>query len=69
MTKQITPGRIRALDQGEVQFVVFTIDAWLTAGAEHGSFPGTIVMVNDETTGADAMVAYQAKHPGHHRLK
>ena len=55
--------RIRALAKGEVQFAVFTIDAWLSAGAEFGSFPGTIVMVNDETTGADAMVAYEASTP------
>ena len=55
--------RIKALDRGEVQFAVFTIDAWLTAGAEHGSFPGSIILVNDETTGADAMVAYQQGTP------
>lgn len=55
--------RISALEKGDVQFAVFTIDAWLSAGAEHGSFPGSIIMVNDETIGADAMVAYEASTP------
>lgn len=51
--------RIRALQDGSTDLAVFTIDADLKAGAELGAFPGTIVMVIDETVGGDAMVAYK----------
>lgn len=49
--------RIRALDAGTVDLAVFTVDSLLTASAELGRFPGTIVLVVDETRGADAIVA------------
>ncbi len=52
-------GRIKALQQGTVQFAVFTVDSLLTAGTRLGEFPGTIVLVLDETKGGDAIVARQ----------
>ncbi len=50
--------RLEALRQGKVQLAAFTIDSLLTAGARAGDFPATIVLVIDETQGADALVAY-----------
>lgn len=50
-------GRLKALRDGKVQFAAFTVDSLLLAGARAGDFPGTIVLVIDETRGSDAMVA------------
>ncbi len=52
-------GRIKALKSGKVQMAVFTVDSYLAAGAELGDFPASIVLVLDETQGADAVVAYK----------
>ena len=57
------PARIEALEKGKCQFAVFTIDAYLAAGADAGLFPGSIVMVIDETKGADAIVSYESGVP------
>jgi len=51
--------RLDALRAGSIQLAVFTIDSLITAGARAGDFPATIVLVIDETQGADALVAYQ----------
>ncbi|MEE8410812.1 MAG: OmpA family protein [Myxococcota bacterium] len=51
--------RIKALRDRDIQMAVYTIDALLTAGAEIGEFPASVVMVIDETVGADAMVGYK----------
>ncbi|MCL4178759.1 MAG: OmpA family protein [Verrucomicrobia bacterium] len=51
--------RLEALRTGRVQLAAFTIDSLITAGARAGDFPATIVLVIDETQGADALVAYQ----------
>ena len=51
--------RIRALRDGDVQMAVFTVDALIQASARLGEFPGTIVLVIDETRGADAVLAYK----------
>ncbi|MDE0015429.1 OmpA family protein [Candidatus Poribacteria bacterium] len=56
-------GRIRALKSGKVQMAVFTIDAYLKAGSVIGEFPGSIVLVIDESKGADAIVAYKRGVP------
>ena len=56
-------GRIRALKSGKVQMAVFTIDAYLKAGSVIGEFPGSIVLVIDESKGADAIVAYKRGIP------
>jgi outer membrane protein OmpA-like peptidoglycan-associated protein/ABC-type nitrate/sulfonate/bicarbonate transport system substrate-binding protein len=50
--------RLDALRAGKVQLAVFTIDSLVTAGARAGDFPATIVLVIDETQGADAIIAY-----------
>ncbi len=55
------PARIRALQSGDAQFAVFTIDALIKTSAELGDLPATIVALVDETTGADAIVAYKAQ--------
>lgn len=55
--------RIRALQRGDVELAVFTIDALLAAGAELDDWPGTILLILDETRGADAMVAYKDDVP------
>lgn len=52
--------RIKALQSGEVQLAVFTIDSLITAGARAGDFPGSVVLVIDETKGGDAIVALQS---------
>ena len=55
--------RIKALQDGEVQMAVFTVDSLIKSSAELGELPGTIVCVIDETRGADAMVAYKSAIP------
>ena len=48
--------RMRRLRQGEIEFAVTTVDAFLLhAGKE--KFPGSIIMVIDESSGGDAIVA------------
>ena len=51
--------RLEALEDGDVQMAVYTIDSLLMAGANAGGFPASIVMVIDETKGADAVLAYK----------
>jgi outer membrane protein OmpA-like peptidoglycan-associated protein len=51
--------RLKSLHSGENQLAVFTIDSLLQAGARLGDFPCSIVLVLDETQGADAIVAYK----------
>ena len=48
------------MEDEETDFAVFTIDSYLSAGAEKGTFPGSIVMVLDETQGGDAVVAHES---------
>ena len=52
--------RLEALEDGDVQMAVYTIDSLLMAGAKAGGFPASIVMVIDETKGADAVLAYKS---------
>ena len=52
--------RMKALADGRLQMAVFTIDSLIASGAELGQFPATIVMVIDETKGADAIIAYKS---------
>lgn len=49
--------RLKALQDGKAHLAAFTIDSLLVAGARLGDFPGTIVLVLDETKGSDALVA------------
>jgi outer membrane protein OmpA-like peptidoglycan-associated protein/ABC-type nitrate/sulfonate/bicarbonate transport system substrate-binding protein len=48
--------RAKALRDGDVQLATFTIDSYITSSATLGDFPATVVMVIDETRGADAIV-------------
>ncbi|MDP3026641.1 MAG: OmpA family protein [Nanoarchaeota archaeon] len=50
--------RMKALKNGDIDWAVFTIDSFLTAGIVglKGEFPGTIVLPIDVSIGADAML-------------
>lgn len=50
------PGRMEALDKGEYDFVVATVDSYLLNGEPY-NFPGSIVAVLDESKGGDAILA------------
>ena len=49
--------RIKALAAGRTDMAAFTIDSLIAASARIDEFPATIVLVIDETRGADAMVS------------
>jgi len=51
--------RIKALKSGDVEMAVFTLDALINNSALFSSPPAAVVMVIDETRGADAMIAYK----------
>ncbi len=55
--------RTRDLKSGKVQMAVYTIDAYLKAGNVIGDYPGSIVLVIDESKGADAIVAHERGVP------
>ena len=55
--------RLRGLQSGKYQMGVFTVDALIKASSELGQLPATIVLLIDETRGADAMVAYRSAIP------
>lgn len=55
--------RMKALKSGKVQMAVFTVDSFLVNGAKLGQFPATIVVIIDETKGADAIVSYKDAVP------
>ncbi len=55
--------RMKNLERGKVDMAVFTVDAFIYAGAQIGEFPASIVMVIDETVGADAVVGYKSELP------
>jgi ABC-type taurine transport system substrate-binding protein/outer membrane protein OmpA-like peptidoglycan-associated protein len=48
--------RLKDLAEGTAQMATFTIDTLITASAQMGDMPATIVLLMDETNGADAMV-------------
>lgn len=52
-------GRMKNLANGKLDMAVFTVDSFILAGTRIGNFPATIVMLIDETKGADAIVAYK----------
>lgn len=51
--------RLKHLEDGSTPLAVFTIDSYLNAGIKNGSFPGSIILVLDETKGGDALVAHE----------
>ena len=55
--------RLKSLARDQADMAVFTIDAYIAAGARASSYPATIVAVVDETWGADAVVAYKSAVP------
>ncbi len=50
------PARMKSVQAGETPLAVFTIDALLNTTPRSGDPPATIIMVIDETRGADAMI-------------
>jgi len=52
--------RIDSLKNGDIDMAVFTIDSFIKASALIKQFPGSIVMVIDESSGADGFVAYES---------
>lgn len=48
--------RVKRLRQGELDFAVTTVDAFLLHGQKE-KYPGSIIMVIDESSGGDAIVA------------
>jgi ABC-type nitrate/sulfonate/bicarbonate transport system substrate-binding protein len=58
--KADTESRMKALRDKKVQLAVFTIDSFIAAGQRLGQYPGSIVMVVDETSGADAIISYKS---------
>jgi outer membrane protein OmpA-like peptidoglycan-associated protein len=49
--------RLTALREGKTQFAVSTVDTYLLSGSRF-NFPGTIVSVLDESSGADGIVSH-----------
>jgi flagellar motor protein MotB len=55
--------RIKALENGKTPLAVFTLDALINNSAMFDTPPAKVVMVIDETRGADAMVSYKSALP------
>jgi OmpA family len=55
--------RIKSLESGDTPLAVFTIDALINNSALCDSVPGSIVLLLDETQGADAIVSYREAIP------
>ncbi len=55
--------RLNKLKKRSVDLAVFTIDANIKASTKLGEFPGSMIMIIDESNGADAIVAYKNALP------
>jgi len=55
--------RIETLETGETPLAVFTVDALITASAKRKAPPASMLMIIDESRGADAIVAYKKGVP------
>ena len=55
--------RLKDLADGNVDMAVFTIDALIKTSTQFGDFPASIVCINDESRGADALIAAGKKYP------
>lgn len=53
------PARMENLRKGKIDFAVATVDSFILNGAP--DFPGTIIMVIDESKGGDALIARKSK--------
>lgn len=60
--------RMERLKNGEIDFAVATVDSFIL-NAEQFGFPGTIVMIIDESKGGDAILAVENKVPSLDALK
>jgi outer membrane protein OmpA-like peptidoglycan-associated protein/ABC-type amino acid transport substrate-binding protein len=60
--------RFKKIKMGELDFAVATVDAFILNGAEH-DFPGSIIMVIDESKGGDALLARKDKIQSLEELK
>jgi len=52
--------RMKSLVKRDLDMAVFTIDSFVLNGAKLDKFPASIVMVIDESKGADAIVSYKS---------
>lgn len=55
--------RMERLKKGEINFAVATVDSYILNAAQY-NYPGTIIMVIDESKGGDAILARQDKVAG-----
>jgi len=55
--------RIKSLERGDTPLAVFTIDALINNSALCDAPPGSIVLLLDETQGADAILSYREAFP------
>ena len=55
--------RIRDIAENRCQFAVFTVDSLLSSSAQLGDWPATIILLIDESNGADAVIAYKSAMP------
>lgn len=55
--------RLSAIQSGELDMAVFTIDADLVSGASLNDFPGVIVAVIDKSNGADGVACFKQAVP------
>jgi outer membrane protein OmpA-like peptidoglycan-associated protein len=62
------PARFKALEGGDLELAVGTVDAYVLNGAKL-DYPATMVAVIDESKGGDAIVARRAKVPNLEALK
>lgn len=53
-----TVARMKALRKRELQMAVFTVDSFILGGVQQGDWPGSIILIIDESRGADAIVAH-----------
>ena len=60
--------RMQRLANGEIDFAVCTVDAYVLNGKMY-NYPGIIVMIIDESKGADAVLALKEKIPNLDALK
>ncbi|MCD4779068.1 MAG: OmpA family protein [Candidatus Omnitrophica bacterium] len=55
--------RIRDIADNRCQFAVFTVDSLVSSSSQLGDWPATIILLIDESNGADAVIAYKSSMP------
>ena len=66
--KAVYSERIQTIQSGKTPLAVFTVDALINNSARFDNPPAVIVMMIDESQGADAMVAYKDALPNRQAL-